>query len=76
MSTEAEDAGLEGRFTVDVWIEKTGEISEVEIPKKVGFGMDKIIINSLLGSTCKVKRNKKGEPKASWHSIQIELQLD
>jgi hypothetical protein len=75
-TTEAEDVALEGRFSIDVFIQEDGLVKESEPVKKIGYGMDERIKESLQGFRCKPKRDKLGRAVSTWHTIYIQLKLN
>jgi TonB family protein len=69
------DAGLEGVFTVDVYVDSTGNVTEVELRKKVGYGMDERILTSARGVKFFPRKNQRGVAEGAWTEIKFNLQL-
>lgn len=75
-SPEAVDANLEGRFTVDVFVEADGRVSSAELARKIGYSMDKKVIEAALQARFKPRTDKLGRSIAGWASITFSLVMD
>jgi TonB family protein len=73
---EAEDAGLEGRFVVDVYVNEEGLVTSAELRKPIGFGMDQRVLESAKKSRFRPRRDAKGQPVAGWTEIKVRLTID
>jgi protein TonB len=72
---EALDAGIEGAFQIDVYVDENGKIVDIDLPKKVGFGMDSRIIDSVKKAEFVPRKNKWGKPMAGWTTIRFRLTI-
>jgi TonB family protein len=73
---EAVDANLEGRFSVDVFVEADGRVSSAELPRKIGYGMDKKVIEAALQARFKPRTDRLGRSIAGWANITFSLVID
>ena len=67
------DANLEGAFVVDIFVDAQGVVLEAELRKKVGFGMDERIIESVKSSKFVPRKNKVCGSIAGWAEIKFSL---
>ncbi len=72
---DAIDVGLEGTFAVDVFIEKDGSVSDAELRKKIGFGMDERVLAASKSAVFEPRRNNLGVAIAGWDTIVFDLVL-
>ena len=70
---EALDAALEGSFIVDVFVNLDGSVREVELRKKIGFGMDQRVIAAVKSAKFVPRKNKIGVPEAGWAELKFTL---
>ncbi len=73
---QAEDAELQGRYEVDVYIDEAGKVVQAELAYKVGFGMDAKIIASAMAATYEPRKNRYGKPIAGWSKLVFVLKLN
>ena len=73
---DALDAGIEGDFKVDVYINKKGDVIKAELRRKIGFGMDKKVLNSVYQAKYTPRSNKVGLPVETWTTLTCTLILD
>lgn len=69
----AEDAGLEGAFAVDVYVDEKGNVSDAELPKKVGYGMDGRLLEAARKSRFVPRKDALGRPLAGWTQIKVRF---
>ena len=69
------EAGLEGSAVVEVLVEEGGRVTDAEIKRRIGFGMDERIMDSARGARFKPRKNRYGRPESSWKEIKFTLQL-
>ena len=69
------EAGLEGSAIVEVLVADTGRVTDAEIKRRIGFGMDERIMESARGARFKPRKNRYGRPETSWTEIKFTLQL-
>lgn len=69
------DAGLEGRYTVDVFVDEKGNVAQAELRKKIGYGMDQKIIDAVMTAKFMPRKNKLGIVESGWTNIAITLRL-
>jgi len=72
---EAIDAGIEGVFIVDVYVDEKGNVVQVELQKRIGFGMDERVLASARAAKYTPKRTKQGATEASWAELPFKLIL-
>lgn len=72
---DALDAGLEGTFIVDVYVDKTGKVNSAELRKKVGYKMDPLLISTAMKARFEPQRDRFGQPIAGWADITFRLEL-
>lgn len=70
---DAEDAGLEGSFAVDVYIDGNGNVTEAELPKKIGYGMDSRLLNAARKSRFHPRKDALGRPIPGWTQIKVRF---
>lgn len=73
---DAEDAALEGRFVVDVFVDVDGKVKDATLRGKVGFGMDERLMESVLKARFNPRKNALGRPIAGWTEIKVRLTLE
>ncbi len=72
---EAEDAGLEGIWAVEVFVNEKGVVEEVQLNKMVGFGMDERLKNAAKSARFEPRRDKLGRAVPGWTEIKFRLIL-
>jgi protein TonB len=72
---DAVDANLEGSFTVDVYVSDSGNVTQAELRKKVGYGMDARLLDAAKQARFTPRKNKLGRPEAGWSEIKFRLQI-
>lgn len=72
-SDEALDAGLEGSFIVDVFVNIDGQVREAELRKKIGYGMDERVLKSVRTSKFEPRRNRLGLTEEGWTELKFTL---
>jgi outer membrane biosynthesis protein TonB len=72
---EALQAGLEGQFVADVYVDETGHVGEVSLQKKVGYGMDAHLQAAAKSATYEPRKDALGRPIAGWDRIVFQLVL-
>lgn len=73
---DALDAGLIGRFRVDVYVASDGIVTSVDLEKKVGYGMDTRLLAAAKKARFKPRLNVKGKPVPGWTQITFRLTED
>lgn len=73
---EAEDAGLEGLFVVEVFVDREGRVGDAELRNKIGYGMDEKVLASARKARFKPRRDPLGKPMEGWTEISVRLQLE
>ncbi len=73
---EAEDAGLEGRFIVEVFVNEQGQVTAAELRKSIGYGMDERVLASAKQSRFQPRRDAKGQAMSGWTEIKVRLTID
>lgn len=72
---EALDIELEGKFTLEVFINKDGNVEDVELPRKIGFGMDERLKSAIKLAKFRPRQNKVGSPIPGWAIIKVYLTI-
>lgn len=75
-TAEAEDAGLEGLFVVEVYVDMDGKVTDAELRSKIGYGMDARVLNTARQAKFKPRRDSLGKPLAGWTEIKVRLTLE
>ncbi len=70
---EAVDAALEGVFTVDVFVDEMGHVRDVELKKKIGYGMDQRVLDSMRKAEFSPRKNKFGKEIEGWTEVKLRL---
>ena len=58
------DAGLEGSFVVDVYVDAKGIVTSAELAKKVGYGMDIHLTNAAMKAKFEPRKDRYGQAQA------------
>lgn len=69
------DAGLEGSYVVDVYVDEKGGVTSAELPKKVGYGMDIHLTNAAMKAKFEPRKDRYGQAQAGWATISFRLEL-
>ena len=69
------DAGLEGQFVVEAFVDGSGRVTETAMPKKIGYGMDERLLAAVRAQKCTPRRDKLGHPQSAWTQVKIRLQI-
>jgi protein TonB len=72
---EALDLGLEGVFTIDVFVDENGAVTDVEIRKKIGSGMDERISQSVKTAKFVPRKDSMGKSIKGWAVISFRLTI-
>lgn len=72
---EAIKARIQGLFAVDIHVDATGKVLEVEVIQSPGYGMDERIIDSLKNAKFSPKKNAQGIGQETWITIQFKLEI-
>lgn len=73
---EAEDAGLEGLFIVEVFVNTKGEVTAAELRNKIGKGMDERVLAAARQSKFYPRKNPLGQAQDGWTELKIRLNLE
>ena len=68
-------AQLQGMFAVLVFVDKEGNASDVELPRKIGYDMDETIRQAVLTAKYYPQKDKEGQPMEGWTEIKIKLEI-
>lgn len=69
------DAGLEGRVTIEVYVDESGAVTMAEPLRKMGYGMDEKILQSSYSAKFIPRKNHLGQPEPGWTKITFNLQV-
>ncbi len=72
-SDDALDAGVEGSFIVDVFVNLDGQVREAELRKKIGYGMDERVLKSVRASKFEPRKNRLGLSEEGWTELKFTL---
>lgn len=72
---QALQAGLEGQFVADVYVDETGHVGEVALHKKVGYGMDAKLEAAAKSARYEPRKDPLGRPIGGWDRIVFQLVL-
>ncbi|MCX6116102.1 MAG: energy transducer TonB [Proteobacteria bacterium] len=70
---QALDASLEGSWIVDVYVDVQGNVTEADLRKKIGYGMDEKVVASAKQAKFIPRKNKFGAAEAGWAEIKFTL---
>ena len=73
LTFDAIDAGIEGRYIVDVFVAPDGSVQDAELERKVGYGMDSLLILAAKKSRFTPRKNKDGKAISGWSTIAFRL---
>lgn len=74
-SDEALDRGIEGTFTVVVYVDEEGVVTKAELKQKIGFGMDERVINAAKKVKFIPGKDPMGREAGQWTEIKFRLQI-
>jgi len=69
------DASFEGYVTVDVFVDETGAVTDAEMKKKVGYGMDDRILAAAKNARFTPRKDKLGKALKGWAEIKFNMQI-
>ncbi len=72
---DALDANIQGSVVVDVYVDEKGDVQQVELSKKVGYGMDQMIIDSAKKAKFKPRTDASGKKIPGWSEIKFLLEI-
>jgi TonB family protein len=70
---EALDAVIEGSFIVDVFVNLDGTVRDVELRKKIGYGMDSRVLAAVSAAKFIPRKNKFGVSEEGWTELKFTL---
>jgi len=69
------EANLEGTALVEVFVDENGKVTDVELKRRVGYGMDERILQSARSARFVPRKNRFGLVESGWTEIKYSLQL-
>lgn len=69
------EAAYEGKVIVEVYVDESGAVTQVEPQKKIGFGMDERIQAAAMTAKFSPRRNRYGKAEPGWAKITFNLQV-
>ena len=69
------DAGIEGVYKVEVYIDEEGRVTKAELTKRVGFQMDDRLLDSARNTKWLPRKDELGRSIAGWTSFTFTLKL-
>ena len=72
---EALDSGLEGTFTVAIYVDENGNVSKAEILRKIGYGMDERVLKAASKTRFIPAQDKRGRKIPEWTEIKFRLEI-
>ncbi len=73
---EAEEAGLEGSYVIEVYVDREGRVTDAELRNKIGYGMDERVLASARKARFKPRRDPLGKFLEGWTEIRVRLTLE
>jgi len=73
---EAIDAGVEGVFTVDVFVDENGAVRDASLESRIGFGMDQRVTASIKKAKFSPRRDKQGRAIPGWTRVRFSLVME
>ena len=73
LTFDAIDAGIEGRYIVDVFVGPGGRVQDAELEQKVGYGMDSLLLKAAKNARFTPRKNKSGKAISGWTAIAFRL---
>lgn len=73
---DALDAGLVGRFKVDVFVSPQGQVTKAILSRKIGFGMDPLVLQAARAAKFEPRRNAQGVAIGGWSQIVFRFTDD
>jgi TonB family protein len=70
---EALDAMVEGSFIVDVYVNLDGSVRDVELRRKIGYGMDARVLTAVKGAKFIPRKNRLGVLEEGWTELKFTL---
>jgi len=70
---EALDAAVEGSFIVDVFVNLDGTVRDVELRKKIGYGMDSRVLAAVRAAKFIPRKNRFGVSEEGWTELKFTL---
>jgi len=72
---EAVAAWLEGNAVVDVYVDEEGRVSEAELKRKVGYGMDERLVDAARRARFKPRKDRFGRAVPGWSEVKFRLEM-
>jgi TonB family protein len=72
---QALDASLEGTFVVEVYVDAKGGVTDADLKKPIGFGMDQRVLSVARSVKFVPRKNRYGQPEPGWTEIKFRLQI-
>lgn len=69
------DASFEGYVTVEVLVDETGKVTDAQLTKKVGYGMDQRILDAAYAARFLPRKNRLGRPEAGWTELRFNMEI-
>ncbi len=72
---EALDNNIEGIFAVEVYVDENGNVTQSELKKNVGFGMDEKLLEAARQVRFMPAKDRYGKSMGVWTEIKFKLQI-
>lgn len=72
---QAIDAELEGLFTVEVYVDASGSVTDAQLPKKIGYGMDERVLAAARKARFNPRKDRLGKALAGWTEMKFRLEI-
>ena len=69
------DAELEGTYAVDVYVDAAGAVTDAQLPKKIGYGMDERVLAAARKARFNPRKDRLGKAIAGWSEIKFRLEI-
>jgi TonB family protein len=69
------DAGLEGTYGVEVFVDPTGAVTDAQLPEKIGYEMDARVLDAARKAHFTPRKDRYGKPIAGWTELKFRLEI-
>lgn len=69
------DAELEGTYTVEVFVDAAGAVTDAQLPKKIGYGMDEKVMAAARKARFTPRKDKLGKSIPGWTEVKFRLEI-
>ncbi len=69
------DAALEGTYTVEAFVDAAGAVTDAQLPKKIGYGMDEKVLAAARQARFHPRTDKLGKAIPGWTEVKFRLEI-